>query len=330
MEKDAGALKENELAAINRYTRRELREEDVYAFSLILCDNDIDRDLERFSDEALDTLSELFVGVTGIADHDPKTKNQSARIFSCSVEEVQGRMTSDGLPYRRLCARAYLSRSVQNQEMILALDSGIRKEVSIGCSVKHRICSICGEDISECQHIKGRKYGNRLCFAELREVTDAYEWSFVAVPAQKAAGVTKGYRGQTDPVNKTVCPDRMIGDRKGVTMELEKKLFSATKQEFSAGEIQELAERFRKLQKSAEDGRMYREMLMKEIRKTSALALPELTAETIVKMAEGLTVRELNELNKALRNKAEDVLPMTPQLYKAGKTQGGNENYSNI
>ena len=54
-----------ELKEINRFTRRELSEEDVYIFSVVLCDNEIDRDYERFSDEALETLSKLFVGVTG-------------------------------------------------------------------------------------------------------------------------------------------------------------------------------------------------------------------------------------------------------------------------
>ncbi len=105
-----------ELKEINRFTRRELSEEDVYIFSVVLCDNEIDRDYERFSDEALETLAKMFVGVTGIADHEPKSSNQSARIFSCRVEAPQGQLTSDGKAYRRLCARAYLPRSEKTQE----------------------------------------------------------------------------------------------------------------------------------------------------------------------------------------------------------------------
>lgn len=41
-------LNKEELALINRYTRREMSEEEVYTFSVVLCDNDIDRDFERF------------------------------------------------------------------------------------------------------------------------------------------------------------------------------------------------------------------------------------------------------------------------------------------
>ena len=66
----------------------------------------------------------------------------------------------------------------------------------MGCSVKRTVCSICGGS-DGCQHVRGQVYGGRLCFAELREPTDAYEWSFVAVPAQRGAGVLKHF-GQED------------------------------------------------------------------------------------------------------------------------------------
>ncbi len=39
--------------------------------------------------------------------------------------------------------------------------------------------------------MKGQVYDGKLCFMELREPADAYEWSFVAVPAQRKAGVIK-------------------------------------------------------------------------------------------------------------------------------------------
>ena len=38
-----------------------------------------------------------------------------------------------------------------------------------------------------------QRYGEQLCYLELRDPTDAYEWSFVAVPAQRKAGVLKRY-----------------------------------------------------------------------------------------------------------------------------------------
>ena len=55
------------------------------------------------------------------------------------------------------------------------------------------VCSICGAENGACGHVRGETYDGRLCFTELREPQDAYEWSFVAVPAQRNAGVLKRF-----------------------------------------------------------------------------------------------------------------------------------------
>ena len=46
------------MALINKFTKRELEPDEVYAFSVVLCDNDIDRDFERFTNDALEKLAE--------------------------------------------------------------------------------------------------------------------------------------------------------------------------------------------------------------------------------------------------------------------------------
>ena len=43
------AVTAEDLALINLLSRKELKEEDVYVFSLRLCDNEVDRDQERFA-----------------------------------------------------------------------------------------------------------------------------------------------------------------------------------------------------------------------------------------------------------------------------------------
>lgn len=183
------------LEKINRFTRRPLTEDEVYVFSVILCDNDIDRDCERFSDEALDELREKFIGRTGIFDHDAAASNQNARIFDAAVIEDGSRLTKCGKPYRYLKAEAYMVRTSENRDLIAEIDGGIKKEVSISCSASERKCSVCGADKDKggCEHVKGKMYGGRLCHTVLSGITDAYEWSFVAVPAQVSAGVTKHF-----------------------------------------------------------------------------------------------------------------------------------------
>lgn len=65
-----GAVDENDLALIRTYARGEIAAEDVYVFPVILCDNEVDRDYERFDPETLREIAELFVGKTGISDHE--------------------------------------------------------------------------------------------------------------------------------------------------------------------------------------------------------------------------------------------------------------------
>ena len=55
---------DDEMTLINQYTRRELTKDEVYVFSLVLCDNDIDRDFERFTVESLFFFFFLFVCMT--------------------------------------------------------------------------------------------------------------------------------------------------------------------------------------------------------------------------------------------------------------------------
>ena len=184
-----------ELEAVNAFAKTALRAGDVYIFSVLLCDNDIDRDFERFTEETLSELAGLFVGKTGICDHEWKTGNQVARIYRAEVVTDPGRATASGAPYRYLKAHAYMLRCDETAPLIAQIEGGIKKETSVGLSVAKSICSICGQELGSagCSHVKGQEYGGKLCWAELTGAVDAYEWSFVAVPAQKNAGVMKRF-----------------------------------------------------------------------------------------------------------------------------------------
>lgn len=47
------AVDEAELKLINKQALRDLKAEEVFTFRLAACDNQVDRDHERFSDDAL-------------------------------------------------------------------------------------------------------------------------------------------------------------------------------------------------------------------------------------------------------------------------------------
>lgn len=167
---------------------------------LTLCDNEIDRQFDQFTPEALKQLAALFIGKTVIFDHEWSAKGQTARIFSTKVEDVLGMTTSNGLPYQRLTAMAYMLSLPATSELISLIDGGILKEGSVGFSNTVDTCSICGNGYysGDCPHIRGQTYTEngvtKACFVTLDGITDAYEFSFVAVPAQPAAGVMKGFK----------------------------------------------------------------------------------------------------------------------------------------
>ena len=182
-----------ELAYINQFAKTELTEEQVYVFSVRLCDNEVDRDFERFDTTALERLGELFVGKSGIFDHQWSAKGQTARIYRTEVVREESMVTAAGDGYCWLKGWAYLLRTEKNQDLIAEIEGGIKKEVSVGCSMGRSVCSICGAENGACSHIRGETYDGRLCFTELRDPQDAYEWFFVAVPAQRNAGVLKHF-----------------------------------------------------------------------------------------------------------------------------------------
>ncbi len=235
------------LEQLNKFTRKELSAEEVYIFPVTLCDNEIDRDNERFSVKALEEMAEKFIGVTGIFDHNPKGENQTARIFLTEVAEEES-VNSLGERYASLKGYAYMVRTASNADLIKEIDGGIKKEVSVSCSAEKQTCSICGADRREkpCRHVKGRKYNGKRCFFTLENISDAYEWSFVAVPAQVRAGVTKSF----DEADKITVPRSeaeaainralMLRSTDGTA----KKLFDCIKDSLGDEEIEELFRNF--------------------------------------------------------------------------------------
>ena len=188
-----GCLPAEELDAINAFAKGKLTAQEVYTFSVLLCDNEVDRDNERFSEQTLEELRELFVGKTGLFDHEWSAGKQAARIYRTELVTDCAKTNVLGAPYMYLKGYAYILRLPENESLIAEIEGGIKRETSVGCAVARKVCSICGEEAGSaaCRHVPGETYAGKLCFTELRGAVDAYEWSFVAVPAQRNAGVTK-------------------------------------------------------------------------------------------------------------------------------------------
>lgn len=208
----------DDISLINQHSIRELSPDEVYCFSVVMCDNDIDRDLERFTDKTLEDLAPMFVGKTVISDHYWSAGGQIARIYATEVQTSTEKNTA-GIPLKQLVCKAYMLNNEANKATIEAIEGGILKEVSVGCAVGQHNCSLCGTPMAfnwsswlyECSnhHQKGETYpGEGQCIMLLEEAKDAYELSFVAVPAQRNAGVTKGAENLDEAFDVLLsCPD---------------------------------------------------------------------------------------------------------------------------
>ena len=210
---EGAALAAGDLELIGALARRPLSQEEVYTFSVRLCDNEIDRDFERFAPQTLEELAPMFVGKAGIFDHQWSARGQAARIYKTEVVWEPERPTKAGDTYCWLKGCAYMVRTGSNKDLIAEIEGGIKKEVSVGCSVERSVCSVCGCDrtMTDCGHEKGKEYGGQLCYATLEGASDAYEFSFVAVPAQPAAGVVKSTRWGGGPALERLEEEAELG-----------------------------------------------------------------------------------------------------------------------
>ena len=136
-------ISQEDLALVNGLAKSDLAPEQIYTFAVRLCDNEVDRDWERFDLPALEVLAGLFVGKSGIFDHNWSAGGQTARIYRTELCQEEG-ATAAGDTCWYLKGYAYMLRSEKNSDLIREIEAGIKKEVSIGCGVSRRVCSVCG------------------------------------------------------------------------------------------------------------------------------------------------------------------------------------------
>lgn len=202
---------EDDLAKINKFALSPLKAEEVFTFKVMMADNETDdRNFEPFNLRALKDLQKLYIGKTVIKDHKRDADNQVARIYDTELKEGR-RSTGANEPYTQLIAKCYMVKTASNADLIAEIKAGIKKEVSTGAVPKKAVCNICGTDNRKtwCAHMPGRTYdtpnGKRVCMFTLDGAKEAYELSFVAVPAQPRAGAFKNY-GAKPPEEKSTDP----------------------------------------------------------------------------------------------------------------------------
>lgn len=293
---------DDDLAKINQFSCRELTSEEIYVFKADLCNNDIDRDYECFSLDALNTLAEEFIGKTGIRDHRMSADNQMARVFDTEVVKIDGKKTRTGEDFYSLRAKAYMLRTSDNESIINEIDAGIKKEVSVSCSAGRGTCSVCKKDRrkSNCNHINGKSYDGSLCYTILDDITDAYEFSFVAVPAQKEAGVIKAFINEMGEIDLESIRKQL--DFSGESITLSKKEAAAI-----ASYIDETEE-------NARLGTEYKKNLVKSLIGLCGRIIPEMDMKIFEGVANVMTAKELLAFKGAFEKNIAAANMPSPQL----------------
>lgn len=199
---------DSDLRKINKFTLSPLKAEDIYAFKAYIGDNETDdRNFEPFNLNALKDLQKLYIGKTVLKDHRGSADNQFARIYDTELQ-TEPKMTKAGEPFTKLIAKCYMVRTESNKDLIAEIAAGIKREVSTASVPKKLICNICGTDNMKtyCPHYAGRDYDKdgkkQTCLMTIDGCKEAYELSFVAVPAQPRAGTTKHYSSEAKPMEQ--------------------------------------------------------------------------------------------------------------------------------
>ena len=165
----------------------------------------------------------------------------------------------------------------------------------MGCSMGRAVCSICGSDYGTCGHQKGQAYDGQICCAILQEPMDAYEFSFVAVPAQRSAGVMKALNGS-------------------------QKCLKALADEFG------LQAEYRSLFKQAQLGLQYRKELEDSVVRLGLSLELGVTEPVLRNLCQCATAEDLQVLRNALQQRLDETLPLTTQLGTFGKSKETVEN----
>lgn len=161
--------------------------------------------------------------------------------------------------------------------------------------------------MQDCGHRKGEWYEGRLCHTVLHGAEDAYEWSFVAVPAQRQAGVVKESRLESQ--QRTVQKLWQAGEEgSGLWIDRE--------------EACQMKRMMKNLMEDCEDARR---MARKELlQKAAGEQMDERASEELWEVLELLSIRQMKALGKLIDNRQTMEQPqLAGRRAQSGRTEDG-------
>ncbi|MDP8244704.1 MAG: hypothetical protein P9L94_11525 [Candidatus Hinthialibacter antarcticus] len=181
------AVTAEDLAAINQLSAAPLRAEQVFVRSMYLCSTQpCDADGCQFTLAALQQIARLIVGQSVLPGHDRRSL-PLARFFRAEVVERDGEMQ----PAHFVRAWFYWLRDTSGaKDLLLNIDGGIYREVSLAWKFNRWRCSICNAQNNQCSHRPGERYGEKICYRLIDSVSEVLEGSLVYKSADRSTNVT--------------------------------------------------------------------------------------------------------------------------------------------
>lgn len=191
---------EDDMERINQFAAAPLRPEQIYVRSMYLCSSQpCVSDGCQFTREALDQIAERVAGLSVLTGHD-RTSLPLARFYKAQV--VQRDSDENGVPVFFVRAWFYWLRDTTGaRDLLLNIDGGIYREVSLAWKYDSWRCSICHTPNGLCGHRVGSSYNGRPCFRRIERITDLLEGSLVYKSADKNTFLT-GARVSGNPAEE--------------------------------------------------------------------------------------------------------------------------------
>ena len=148
------AVAQADLDKINKLTVKPVDAKDITVYTALLIDDKITRNNTQYNKDFQSMLLSLPVGEGNFIgtpvlfgeskDHQAIAASQVGRIFDAW-------QVVDNEKHFGVMAKIYILNE-SNETLISKVDSGVLKELSISTKVQLPLCSVCGQNIANCEH----------------------------------------------------------------------------------------------------------------------------------------------------------------------------------
>lgn len=172
-----GEISPEDLKRIHRFSSVPLRADQVYVRSMLVASNQpCDSDGCQFTRNALEQIAERIVGQSVLSGHN-RASLPLARFFKADVISAG---QNNGASQDGVRAWFYWLRDTSgSKDLLLNIDGGIYREVSLSWRFNRWHCSICHSENGQCSHQVGKTYQGKTCYRVIDSILDVLEGSLV-------------------------------------------------------------------------------------------------------------------------------------------------------